>query len=541
MLGALLLLSACRRFTREAADAETYGVLRCHRGVVPEVAGSLDVDAADRVAEAQRHPRRLELTVEKALAVAARASRRYLTEREDVYLAALALTGARNEFRPQGAAGGTGELLATEEGMSAAGSADVSVSRAFEQGGSLVLGLAFDVLEGLDFDNPLAFAQSVLQADLFVPLLRGSGIVAREALTQTERDTFYALRDYARFQQEFTVEVASAYFRVLQARDTWRNEERTHASLRLLLDRQEALGAEFAGRIPEFEVDQTRQDLLSADVRRTDAKAAYEGALDRLKLDLGIPVDTEVLLSDEDLALLKQLGPLVPAYGEEEAVRTAVERRLDLKNSRGRYQDALRHALVAKDGLKTQLDLRIGTGGTGPTDRPVDFEDLVLDGLVGLDLDLPLERTTERNQFRAALIEASRQRRAAQGLRDQVTGEVREAWRELDRARRNLTIQEEGVRLAERRVDSTNLLLEAGEATTRDRLDAENALVRARNAVTAALVDLAVARLGLERDVGLLKVRPDATWVPPDAPPPAGAGTPPGGGASPPAGPPASD
>jgi hypothetical protein len=83
------------------------------------------------------------------------------------------------------------------------------------------------------------------------------------------------------------------------------------------------------------------------------------------------------------------------------------------------------------------------------------------------------------------------------------------------------------VRLAERRVESAKLNLQAGKATIRDVLDAENALVEARNALTAALVNHAISKLELDRDVGTL----DASLlahpeVPVSTPAPAGS-TPP--------------
>ena len=137
------------------------------------------------------------------------------------------------------------------------------------------------------------------------------------------------------------------------------------------------------------------------------------------------------------------------------------------------------------------------------------------------------DRWDERNAYRRALIQAARARRSREGLRDRVVFEVREAYRRLERGRSSYQIQADGVRLAERRVESTDLLLEAGKANTRARLEAQDDLVRAQNALTLALVDYAVARLELERDTGILQVRSNATWVPrPEGedlgPPPAG-------------------
>ena len=322
-------------------------------GDVPEMVGRLDVDAADRVAEAGRRCAAYRLTLDDALALAASTSRDYLREREDVYLAALDLTGARNRFDPifgggvSGALEGTGG--GTDDGITATGTPKADVSKAFETGGSVVLAIATDFLENLASGNPFRLAQTLLSADVILPLARGSGWVARENLIQAERNTLYAMRDFARFQQEFTVDVTSSYYRILQLRNTWENEETAYESLLRLLERQAALGALGAGRIPDFEVDQTRQDLLRADERRLLARVAYYSALDDFKLELGLPVRVALDMPNEDLDRLHEQGPVRPPYGERAAVGLSLEERLDLANARDQEVDAWRKVLVAAE------------------------------------------------------------------------------------------------------------------------------------------------------------------------------------------------
>jgi len=79
-------------------------------------------------------------------------------------------------------------------------------------------------------------------------------------------------------------------------------------------------------------------------------------------------------------------------------------------------------------------------------------------------------------------------------------------------ARESYRIQLEAVALAERRVDSTALFLQAGRAEVRDVLEAQEDLVNAQNALTAALVDYRVAELNLQRDMGVLQVSDDGLW-----------------------------
>lgn len=525
-LALLLVLPACQRFTKEGADREVYCLLESRRPQVPEVQGTLDIEAKEKIADAIRERRTFELTLRDALELATVASREYRTQRENVYLTTLTLTRELNEFRPIWDVNGSVDYDFDSDGNTSLGTdMNVLLSRAFERGGGLVIALANDFLTDIT-GNPLRIAQSILSADITLPLLRGAGeLVTLERLRQAERDVLYALRDYALFQQQFTIDIATRFLRALQDRDQWRNAEARYESLKRLVDEQREKAG--AGRIPKFEVDQILQDLLTSDDARIRRRNAFETAVDRLKLDIGIPVGVEVVLDDSDLETLRSLGPQPAPYDLDGALSEADERRLDLRTAFDQQQDADRRVLVARNALMAGLDLRGGVDVLTPSDQPFNLDDAITRGTLGIDFDLPVERTAERNVYRRAIIDAGRARRDRERSQDTVVFEVRDAYRTVEEARRSYEIQQESSRLAERRVESTQLLLELGQARTRDRLDAETSRLQARNAVTAALVDHALARLALERDVGTLRVDAEGWWTltqPQDAAP-AGAAT----------------
>ena len=68
------------------------------------------------------------------------------------------------------------------------------------------------------------------------------------------------------------------------------------------------------------------------------------------------------------------------------------------------------------------------------------------------------------------------------------------------------------MKLARRRVTSTELFLEAGRAEIRDILEAQEALVQAQDSLTAALVDYRSAELELQRDMGVLEIDEKGLW-----------------------------
>ncbi|MBN1422113.1 MAG: TolC family protein, partial [Planctomycetes bacterium] len=130
-----------------------------------------------------------------------------------------------------------------------------------------------------------------------------------------------------------------------------------------------------------------------------------------------------------------------------------------------------------------------------------------------LDLELPLDRKAERNAYRSSLIALEREKRSYREDEDSIKLAVMRAQRRLAQARRTYQIQELSLRLQERRVESTDLLLQAGRAETRDLLESQNDLLRAQNSLTQALVDYTIARLEFFRDIGVLRIGESGMWI----------------------------
>jgi outer membrane protein TolC len=488
---------------RARADAEAQAALEARRPVVPEVSGSLDVDAADAAALPARSLGDLTLDLPSTLRLAATASREYRARREEAYLAALAFAEARKDYRGRLRVGGHAEAFVDGGDAGVGGGPAAGLERAFATGGGLVLDLVTTFLHALRGD-PFAAVSSLVSGELVLPLARGSGPSAREALTQAERDVVYALRSYARFQQEFAVRVAAAYWRAVLRADVLATEEGNHGHLGTLLARARAFGAEGAGRLPDFQVDEARQDLLRADERRTRAAKDLERALDDLKRLLGVPPTARLALVPGALERLLEGPASLPPGDERDAVARAHALRLDLRNARDRHDDARRRVAVAAEGLLPQVDLVLRGAGEGSSRRPFDLDGARGLASAGVALDLPVDRHAERTALRAAEVHAMAARRDVEALADEVAAEVREARRALEEAVRSRAIQEEGVRVASRRVESAGLSLRAGRAATRDVLEAQEDRNDARIALATAVVDHELARLALLRDEGTL-------------------------------------
>ena len=506
----------------------------------------------------------IHLSLTDALQIAACNSRQYQAEKEQVFLAALDLDleadGFRNTF--QAALDGQVRFQAgqpvviNEDGATepktitnAESSALAEMSRQFKSGINIVGLIGLDLAALLTQDR-VSSRGVFADASISIPLLRGSGrFVVAEPLTQAQRNMVYAIYEFERFKRVFAVGIGSDYLAVLRQLDQIENERENYRGLISSTRRARRLAD--AGRLPEIQVDQARQDELRARNRWISTQQGYLRQLDTFKVSLGLPTDAAVELDRADLdRLSSRAQPLLAVAGQDdaqsaeipspdapielvepsrestgllamddaEAIRLAMENRLDFRVELGRVHDAQRSVAVTADQLRADVTL-LGSGSIGEG-RSLGSADRASSNLrfdkgnysTGLTIDLPLERTAERNRYRASLIAIERAVRNAQAQEDQIKLEVRNGQRRLLESREAITIQAEAVVVAGRRVKSTQLFLQAGRAQIRDVLEAQESLVSAQNALTAALVSYRVAELELQRDLGLLQVNELGLW-----------------------------
>jgi outer membrane protein TolC len=359
--------------------------------------------------------------------------------------------------------------------------------------------------------DPATINRSQLAATFTRPLLQNAGFKAEmENLTLAERETLYALRDFVRFRKQFSVDVAAAYYRVLQNRDTARNTYLALQSFRKSAVRTQALVDE--GRVKLAELGRLQQQELSQETAWIAAIRSYKLALDTLKILLGLSTDANLVLDEAELRELKIIHPDVSVA---DAIRVALASRLDLQNLGNEAEDAQRAAALAANGLLPQVDLKADVSLNSPEDKTTGLALPELDRYrwsAGLDFDLGLDRKLQRNTYRAALIRREQAARALTEAEDTIKLQIREDWRALEQAKRSFENSELGVKLAEWRVEEQNLLAEVGRGRAQDQVDAQNDLTTAQNQRTQTLVDHTVARLRFWEHMGILFIKQHGQW-----------------------------
>ncbi len=495
----------------------------------------------------------LKITLNDALQIGAYNSRDYQTRKEAIFTAALDLDLQAQEFRFT-YAGMLESLFSLDKSSGAdvtntAQGAEASVTKKLKTGASLASRIVFDLATLLSQDG--ASSKGIyFDASITVPLLSGSGeYIVAEPLTQATRNVLYAIYTFEQYKSTFAVQIASSYLSAIQNNDIVRNAYDNYMRQKSTAERAREMFE--AGRMSGVEVDQAKQNEYSARDRWISARRTYGRSLDDLKISLGLPTDALIELDENELTRLagqvadisgktkvegndwngdaakKAISDLLEYRGpdggpfelsEGKAVEIAFTNRLDLRTAEGKVFDAQRDVVVAADGLRAGLTL-IGNASAGGTrglgsaasdDAQLRFSRGYY--TAALALDLPWEKTAERNTYRKSLITLDQSVRSLQELEDDIKLQVREALRKLIRNRESYAIQIQAVKLAESRVESTSMLMELGRVEIRDLLDAQSSLIDAQNALTLALVNYRIAELELQRDMGVLIVDEKGSW-----------------------------
>ena len=483
------------------------------------------------------------LTLNESLMIAAAHSRDYQKIKEVIFRAAMSLDMQREDFR-NSYAGLYDTLLTSNQnpGSNRTGidnSFTASATRKLKSGASLTGKIAFDITRILSTGKASSTGVS-FDSSVNIPLLSGSGEhIVTEDLTQAERNLIYAIWDFEKIKRSLVVTTATSFLSVIQLQDKMVNAETNYRSAISSALRARRLAE--AGRLPDNQVSQAVQRELDGRARWINSEKSYLSRLDSFKLSLGLPTDSEINLkrdilaklstdfkktlnpkdvqqdyikSEDDIKLIKPTrkggGPY--ELTEKEAIELALSKRLDLQTRHSRVVDAQRKIIIARDKLDPKLNLVGGykTGGSrsGAGAYADDIGPNFSHGIytAGLDADLPWDKNSEMHSFRQSYLNLESALRNYQELEDTIKLQIRERLRSLIQNRQSFINQQNAVALAERRVDSTNLFLQAGRVAIRDLLDAQDDLVEAQDSLTSSIVSYRLSELAIQRDMGTLMV-----------------------------------
>ena len=494
---------------REWADRAVYSVLdKASEQVLGErreFKVERPVETLRRRLLTSREP--IQLSLADALDVAAENSREFQRQKEALYLAALNLTSTLNDFRVRFGGG----LGATANGT-ADDTANVSLTDDLSAGVNTVAGTAIvagfaqnflrSVINGGQFDG-----DSILNLSITQPLLRGAGRrIAREPLTQAERNVIYAIRDFERFRSQFAIDLVASYWNVVQQMADLSNVETNYASFKL--SRQNIVELYNAGRRTIVDLGRAQQSEYSADAQRVRSANQLQTSLDSFKLTLGLPITAQITLDPGELARLVEEGVQPVEIAEADAIHLSLQRRYDYRTTVDQVEDVGRRTIIAANALNLGLDFTAAISVPAEQGSSLKLDWSRINWAAGVDLNLFLDRIPLRNAYRSQLITFDRTLRAREQAEDQLTAAVRRSLRNIQASLDSYNIQEFAVELAEQRVEATTDLYAANRVPALDKIDAQNALLSNQLSRNSAIVNYAIARLQLMNDLEAVRLSP---------------------------------
>lgn len=531
VIGALALVACKTSYYRDKTDRDVYAILDQIQAdlfgkeedfTIDTRYSERDVDEVTReeILADRSLQQAMEINVDRALELAIEGSREYQTQKESLYLSALGLSETEFVFSPQFLATAGADYTDPQGGGDSLGgvSSRLSVSQFMRTGGRISANLARD-LTRFYVGSPRQQVSDAISLNLSQPLLRGFGSrVAAENLRQSERNVIYAIRDFNHYQNQFAVQKVLDYFRLLRGRDIIRNsfadyQSRTNETARLVEQLE-------AGRVSTVDLGEIQQAELTSKNNYINAIASYGTDLDSFKIDLGLPLGIDLKLDDSALENITKVGLPLLELDAERAFELAIEYSWPLMNQIDQFEDAKRKVYVAANRLKPGLDFFANASLSDSNDSINQYASFDSDNLrtsMGFELDIPINRFSERNQYRTTLINFERALRNLGLALDNKRNAIRLALRNLKQYEQNYEIQKISMELASKRVTGASLTYQAGRATVDQIVRAQDNLVAARNALSTTMVNYIGERMNLLLEIGILRADREDFWISQDA------------------------
>ena len=226
-------------------------------------------------------------------------------------------------------------------------------------------------------------------------------------------------------------------------------------------------------------------------------------------------VATLVLLQTQIRLFSIELKPL--ELDEEDAVRIALRRRLDLKNSKGAVTDAFRRVEVAADQLESDLSVTASAEIGTDNDNAFRLDSDANEYNLGVNFDGPLNRFQERNGLRVAQIAYQQQRRQYMSDEDAIVNSVRLNLRQLRTNRFGFQIARQQLITATRQVEQAQFNLRtstSGDSSlTQDLLQALQNLRNTKNDLISSWINYETSRIAVFVDLESLQLSEQGVWI----------------------------
>lgn len=330
-----------------------------------------------------------DLTLVDAVELSNINSRELQFQLEQNYLAALAVTFERFQFavRYLGFSGEPGADLEFESIPGVENGLDLDtnfgISQLLPTGAQWIIELTNNTLWLFDGNGPDRTSSiSLLSYSIVQPLCRGAGRkVVLENLTQTERNSLYAVRDLARFRKTFFTDVTASYLDLLrqvqtvknQRSNVFRTQEQVEIQRALASRRPPVIGERLNALPPGLIIPDTFQDAPAGFPEVLRGKLRYDPQEQRLLFRGELSADQERQLRDfsDDADYQTAVGALIQRLQSDTTTLEVLQLESQLTSSVNDLRSAETQLRDQQDNFKILMGL--------PPDMEITLDESFLD------------------------------------------------------------------------------------------------------------------------------------------------------------------
>jgi len=234
----------------------------------------------------------------------------------------------------------------------------------------------------------------------------------------------------------------------------------------------------------------TRRDILSAEIRLAEDRAAYitseteyQRALDRLKDIMGVPLEAAIALADVELSYSTE--PL----NEEDFIRHALQQSPLIRQSEVIVKSSRLQRAIAKNQMLPRLDLSIQYNGRFDSNTDQNRDVTTKDWEATLSLTYPfLDRAAQADAERAEIAARQEEDRLTD-LQRQIVLNIRDIIRTTYSSVQEILAIKRSMEAGEQKVEFATTMFNLGRASNFDVTDAQEALLRAQTSYVRKLVE----------------------------------------------------
>ncbi len=294
---------------------------------------------------------------------------------------------------------------------------------------------------------------------------------------------------------EIISQVTEGYHLVLVSQDLLKIMEQNRANLQEVYRKTEPLVR--VGMIEKTDLDQLSVQVTSLQNAVNASERQLELATNMLRLQLGVPAETEIELTETLAQMLEE-----PAFEAPLLQSFTLEQNVDYQLMN--YQEKMSAKMVDLQKTHSLPTLSGFYSFTHKLLKP-DF-DMSPANIVGLKMNIPVFSSGLRNaQLRQAQIDLETARNNKALLADQLQIQEKQLRFNLTNALENYTNQKNNVEVSRRVYASLNLKYTQGLISSLDLITADNNYLRAETDYISSVLQVLQARTELEKIYGSLK------------------------------------